>query len=155
MEVDAYDALDPVYLMMLDPSGKVCACLRMLPTTAPYMLGNTFAGLLQGMEFPVSEKIVELSRFAVAASVQRGYGFSGLASLVVRAAIDYGFRQGIEKYVTVTTPALERMLTGFGLKMQRLGRPLRIDVDDALALVIDIPASYRILNPGKRDDGTA
>ncbi|MBU3735973.1 MAG: GNAT family N-acetyltransferase, partial [Methylobacterium sp.] len=84
MEVDAYDALDPVYLMMLDSAGTVCACLRMLPTTAPYMLGNTFAGLLQGMEFPASERIVELSRFAVAASVQRGYGFSGLASLVVR-----------------------------------------------------------------------
>ena len=29
MEVDAYDALNPVYLMMRDEAGAVCACLRM------------------------------------------------------------------------------------------------------------------------------
>jgi acyl homoserine lactone synthase len=155
MEVDAYDALDPVYLMMLDRAGTVCACLRMLPTTAPYMLRNTFAGLLQDNAPPASEKIVELSRFAVAASVQRGYGFSVLTSRVILAAIDYGFRQGIEKYVTVTTPALERLLTRFGLQMRRLCGPAQIDVDDALALVIDIPSSYRTLKPGTRVDGTA
>lgn len=155
MEVDAYDALDPVYLVMLDRAGTICACLRMLPTTAPYMLRNTFTGLLQDMEFPASEKIVELSRFAVAASDQRGYGLSLLTGRVIRAAIDYGYRQGIEQYVTVTTPALERLLTGSGLQMRRLCGPARIDVEDALALVIDIPSSYRTLNPGRRVDDTA
>ena len=145
MEVDAYDALDPVYLMMRDEVGAVCACLRMLPTTGPYMLQNTFSELMQDCKAPVAENMLELSRFAVASRFAKGFGFSEMTCRVIRAAIDYGSRHGLENYVTVTTPALERLLLRFGLTMQRLGRPARMGVEEALALVIDIPASYQNL----------
>ncbi len=41
MEIDAYDALKPTYIIAVDDSGSVIGCARLLPTTGPMMLGHT------------------------------------------------------------------------------------------------------------------
>ena len=46
MEVDEFDACRPVYLLQRDDDGRVQGCVRLLPTTGPTMLRDTFPALL-------------------------------------------------------------------------------------------------------------
>src|SRR5437660_11588850 len=66
LELDVYDALNPTYLVMVAPDGRdVLGCVRLLPTTGPTMLADTFPQLLGGREPPRSDRILESSRFCV------------------------------------------------------------------------------------------
>ena len=44
LEMDRYDTLDATYLVVAD-RGAVLGCVRLLPTTGPNMLANTFPEL--------------------------------------------------------------------------------------------------------------
>lgn len=52
-EVDAFDDLNPYYLLISTPSaGEVIGCWRILETVGPYMLKDTFPDLLHGAPAP-------------------------------------------------------------------------------------------------------
>jgi acyl homoserine lactone synthase len=138
MEIDGYDALDPYYLMIRELKKGLRGCMRVLPTMGPYMLKDTFPELLHGHPAPESPKILELSRFAVEAEEQQGFGFSELTMDVTREIVKFGDKMGIERYVTVTTPSIERMMRRAGLAVTRFGPPIRIGVENAVALDFDI-----------------
>lgn len=138
MEIDGYDALDPYYLMIREPGKVLRGCMRVLPTVGPYMLKDTFPELLHGHPAPENPKILELSRFAVEAEEQQAFGFSELTMNVTREIVRFGDRMGIERYVTVTTPSIERMMRRAGLAVTRYGPPIRIGVENAVALDFDI-----------------
>jgi len=138
MEIDGYDALNPYYLMIRELKKGLRGCMRVLPTVGPYMLKDTFPELLHGHPAPESPKILELSRFAVEAEEQQGFGFSELTMDVTREIVKFGDKMGIERYVTVTTPSIERMMRRAGLAVTRFGPPIRIGVENAVALDFDI-----------------
>src|SRR5258707_12945481 len=46
MEVDEFDALRPAYLLQRATNGRVQGCVRLLPSTGPTMLVDTFPILL-------------------------------------------------------------------------------------------------------------
>ena len=48
MEVDEFDACLPVYLLQRNEDGHIQGCVRLLPTTGPTMLRDTFPALLDG-----------------------------------------------------------------------------------------------------------
>lgn len=61
MEIDGYDALEPLYMMIREPGpGLLRGCWRILPTEGPYMLKDSFAELLHGQEAPANARIWEL-----------------------------------------------------------------------------------------------
>src|SRR5712671_45456 len=62
LELDVYDTLNPTYLVGMSDN-VVIGCVRLLPTTGPTMLGDTFPELLGGKTLPCSDKIIESSRF--------------------------------------------------------------------------------------------
>ena len=67
MERDHFDDLpDVTYIMGKGEGGTVDACWRLLPSTGPYMLKDTFPELLHGQPAPQAADVWELSRFAVA-----------------------------------------------------------------------------------------
>ncbi|MDH5180925.1 MAG: GNAT family N-acetyltransferase, partial [Gammaproteobacteria bacterium] len=68
MEYDEFDALNPYHMIASNDKKEIEACWRILPTTGPYMLKDTFPELLRGEEAPQRDDIWELSRFAVAPS---------------------------------------------------------------------------------------
>lgn len=138
MEIDGYDALDPYYLMAREHERGLRGCMRVLPTVGPYMLKDTFPVLLYGHSVPENPKIWELSRFAVEAVEQQRFGFSELTMEVTREIVKFGDMMGIERYVTVTTPSIERMMRHAGLVVTRYGPPIRIGVENAVALDFDI-----------------
>lgn len=138
MEIDGYDAMGPYYLMAREHGGGLRGCMRVLPTEGPYMLKDTFPELLYGNSAPEHPKIWELSRFAVEAEDQQWFGFSELTMDVTREIVRFGDMMGIERYVTVTTPSIERMMRHAGLSVTRYGPPIRIGVENAVALDFDI-----------------
>ena len=138
MEIDGYDALDPYYMMIREPSRGLLGCWRALPTNGPYMLKDTFPELLYGHPAPEDPKIWELSRFAIEADGPQGFGFSGISLEALREIVKFGDKMEIEHYVTVTTASIERMARRIGIAATRFGPPVRIGVEIAVALKIDI-----------------
>lgn len=138
MEIDGYDALDPYYMMIHEPGKGLRGCWRALPTEGPYMLKDTFPELLYGQPAPEDPKIWELSRFAIEADGPQGFGFSGISLDALREIVSFGDKMEIEHYVTVTTASIERMMRRAGFAVTRFGPPMRIGVENAVALNFDI-----------------
>lgn len=63
-ELDQFDKVDTAYVVAQDRESNIIGCARLLPTTQPYLLGEIFPQLLNGMPIPCSPEIWELSRFS-------------------------------------------------------------------------------------------
>jgi len=143
-ERDGFDDLDPVHIAVRD-RGRVIGCWRLLPTTGPYMLRDTFPQLLRGEPPPAASDVWELSRFAVEAPDGAQANCSAATFEMIRACHAFAVRNGIREFVTVTSVAVERMMRSAGIvlerfgdrRAERVGRVLtvacRVPVDDALA----------------------
>lgn len=145
MEIDGYDALEPLYMMMREPGAALRGCWRLLPTEGPYMLKDSFAQLLRGQPAPRGARLWELSRFAIESRGGAGFGFSEVTMESVAAIIAYAHERGIERYVTVTTTAIERMLRRAGVVTERLAPPLKIGVEMAVALFVEVGPTWDAL----------
>jgi acyl homoserine lactone synthase len=138
MEIDGYDALSPYYMLIHGESNELRGCWRILPTQGPYMLKDTFPELLHGQPAPEDPHVWELSRFAIISNPQERFEFSGLALNAMREIVSFAGHMGITSYVTVTTTGVERLLKRTGIEMRRFGAPLRIGVENAVALTIEM-----------------
>ncbi|GLR08428.1 acyl-homoserine-lactone synthase [Mixta theicola] len=143
MEIDGYDALDPYYMVIRNKTDDVCGCWRLLPTEGPYMLKDTFPELLHGERAPVSERVWELSRFAIETESDCNFGFAQRAMEAMRKIVTFADEKGIDKYVTVTTVAIERLLRHAGIDITRFGKPLNIGKERAIALEIHLEEKTR------------
>ena len=147
MERDYFDDLDPTYMVACEGQGEVAGCWRLLPTTGPYMLKDTFPQLLRGEAAPCDPAVWELSRFAVQPrdeSSKAQASLNGVTFSMLRAAYEFAVSHHIRSYVTVTSVALERLMARAGIpikrfadkKAQRVGKVLTvacwIDIDDQL-----------------------
>jgi len=146
-EIDEFDQDDLAqYIVAKSPGSGVDACWRLLPTLGPNMLRDVFPELLHGLPAPAAADVWELSRFAInsnratgadnAGNHQIGFGELSL-SLMVEAA-RFAQANGIARYVTVTTAAIERMMKGLGLHIHRLGAPLKIGSVLTVACFIEV-----------------
>jgi acyl homoserine lactone synthase len=138
MEIDGYDALEPMYMLMKEPGGGLRGCWRLLPTEGPYMLKDSFAQLLDGRAAPSGPDIWELSRFALETEGASRFGFAEVTMEAIEAVIRYAHEQGMTRYVTVTTTAIERLLRRAGVVVTRLGDPMEIGIETAVALFVEI-----------------
>lgn len=149
MEIDGYDACDPMYMMISEAGGPLRGCWRLLPTEGPYMLKDSFSQLLHGQEAPSDPRIWELSRFAIQTDNSGPFGFSEITMESISEVIAYGYDAGIDQYVTVTTTAIERMLRRAGVVTRRFGDPLKIGIETAVALYVDVAATHAAMG-GRR-----
>ena len=150
LEIDGYDALEPWYMMMRDGgadarAGALRGCWRLLPTEGPYMLKDSFAALLHGQAAPSDPRIWELSRFAIETECTCCFGFSAVTMESIAEIIRHGGRSGIDQYLTVTTVAMERLLRRAGVVTRRFGPAMRIGVETAVALYVDVRATAAAL----------
>lgn len=132
-ERDRYDDLHPVHVMVRD-AGHVLGCARLLPTTGPYMLKDTFPQLLVGVPAPVSASIWEISRFAVVKQARIGLHFTMLPAALIRQIARFALLNHIHEYVFVTTVAFERLAVRLGVHLERLGPPLQMGIEKSVAL---------------------
>jgi len=139
MEHDEFDELDPVYLLAKKDL-EVRGCWRLLPTTGPYMLKDVFPQLLHGEAAPQRHDVWELSRFAVAtdAAEEAGFGLSKLPIEMLRLAVRFAKENGIRRYVSVTSVAVERLFKKLGVSATRLGAPIKIGRVLTVACTLEI-----------------
>ena len=113
-ERDAFDALDPAYVIGLDDEGHVVACVRALQTTGPHMLSDVFHAILDGEPPLRSPRIWESTRFCVDTDRLRRKDVSGTVSEatceLMIGSLEYARRSGISDIVTVIDPVMDRVL---------------------------------------------
>ncbi len=148
MERDFYDELDPTYILARNHINEIEACWRLLPTTGPYMLKDTFPQLLCSDEAPQDPVIWELSRFAVLPSDSSEHTQVTLSMLtfdMIRSVYDFAQQHGIQRYITVTSVALERLLKRTGLPIYRFGNYKAQHVGKVLTVAcwVDINEQFR------------
>ncbi|WP_271529177.1 acyl-homoserine-lactone synthase [Bradyrhizobium sp. CCBAU 25338] len=146
MEIDIYDALGPTYLLAISDDKEVMGCVRLLPTTGPNMLADTFANLLGGRAAPRDDGILESSRFCVDTERAAAPGQHGLnrATFVLFAAMIETMRErGARAIVTVTDARMERILRRAGWPLERLCAPQPLGQTIALAgFLHDFPSLF-------------
>lgn len=146
-EIDEFDQVEDVqYILAKAGDGGVDACWRLLPTLGPNMLRDVFPELLHGQPAPASPEVWELSRFAIATdrlpdtenAGNPQIGFGNLSVGLMQESVRFARENGIARYVTVTTAAIERMLKRQGVNIHRLGPPIRIGSVLTVACFIEI-----------------
>ena len=112
------------------------------------MLKDTFPELLRGVPAPEQDDVWELSRFAVAPNIKTGSAqaiLNELTLLMFQRSYGFAVSKGIRSYVTVTSVAVERMLSNAGFPMRRFGdgTAQKIGKVTTVACWMDINEQYR------------
>ncbi|MER9108045.1 GNAT family N-acetyltransferase [Mesorhizobium sp. M0848] len=133
-EIDPFDALRPHYLLLRAPTGRIDGCVRLLPTTGPTMLRDSFSALLGDRSAPEDPRVWESSRFALdlpAAAPKQAASLlaptsclPGWSNLVCHASAQHRH---------LTDLRVERILRRAGWPLERLSDPQTIGNTRAVA----------------------
>ncbi|MET4121159.1 N-acyl-L-homoserine lactone synthetase [Bradyrhizobium sp. JR1.5] len=153
MEVDEFDVLRPVHLLHRSADGRVQGCVRLLPSTGPTMLRDTFPILLDEQPAPRSDYIWESSRFALDVPPDASKASGGLAAATYElfaGMVEFGLSIRLTEIVTVTDARMERILRRAGWPLRPIGkaRPLGKTLAMAGYLEVSTDALERIRKAG-------
>ncbi|RTM05692.1 MAG: GNAT family N-acetyltransferase [Hyphomicrobiales bacterium] len=139
-ELDSYDALSPHYLLLRTPAGRIEGCVRLLPTTGPTMLRDSFSVLLGDRPAPEDPRIWESSRFAldVPSSAPKESGLALGTYELFAGMIEFGLSHDLGSIVTVTDLRIERILRRAGWPLERLSEPQTIGTTRAVAGYLEV-----------------
>lgn len=139
-ESDQYDVERADYLYIKNAQQNIVGCWRILPTTESYMLKDTFEVLLGCEDAPQNSAIYELSRFAVDKDhSQQSGGISNVTLTMFQALYHYAQTHSIDSYVTVTSLAIEKLISRMGIPNQRIGDKQVHMLGDTKSVVLSIP----------------
>ncbi|WP_323141180.1 acyl-homoserine-lactone synthase [Massilia phyllosphaerae] len=148
-ELDQFDRPDTVYVVSQDDQDQVNGCARLLPTSRPYLLGDIFPQLLNGMPLPCSDEVWELSRFAAVdfnsptATSALSQFSSEIAVTLLRESIACAAAHGAKRLITVSPVGIERLLRRAGFHCHRAGPPMIIDGHPIFACWIEVEPQQR------------
>lgn len=113
-EIDAFDELDPAYVIALDEDYNVIGCARLLQTTGPHMLSDVFYDILDGEPPLRSATIWESTRFCVDRDkLDKGSARNSVSYTtceLMAGILEYGRDSGITDIITVIDPVMDRVL---------------------------------------------
>ncbi len=129
-EIDRFDALNPLYICLLDQEGRLLASLRLLPTIGPHMLSDVFPEVMGETGIVRNPLVWESSRFCVDTNAIRDFGDDGI-NIVTRAILGGLFATarsaGLEQVISVYDIFVERILRRSGCQFERLGPVVKYD----------------------------
>ncbi len=140
-ELDLYDTLGPTYLILVAEAGEPVGSVRLLPTTGPTMLADTFPALLGGTQAPCEERVLESSRFCVDTRLVADQAVNNLnrATFILFAAMMEAARGACaDSIVTVTDTRMERILRRADWPLRRIAAPQQVGSTMAVAGFLDI-----------------
>lgn len=149
LEVDRFDAEDPLYLFSLDAtSGALKGAVRLLPTTGPNMLRDVFAVLVPGgsVESPL---IWESSRFAINPELPCGgirdanHTISMTTIELLCGIVEAAQLAGIEHVVSVFDARMARIFRAADCPYEIIGTPARIGRTMTYAGLFEISHTMR------------
>ncbi len=141
MEFDVYDAMSPTYVLSIDNKGSVRGCLRLLPTTGPYMLKEVFPVLLGGKDAPKDPHILESSRFAVDHEFKgqdRAAGVARTTYELFLGLLELGLERDLSHIVTVVDQRMEIIVRRGRMPWERLGEAHSIGSVMTVAGLVEI-----------------
>lgn len=143
IEQDQFDRQDTVYVVARNDKGEINGCARLLPTTKPYLLGEVFPELLNGLAPPSAPEVWELSRFAAvdvsaAPTSARGQLSSPIAVDLLKHALKTAASHGAKRLITVSPIGIERLLRHAGFRAHRAGPPMVIGGHPIFACWIEV-----------------
>jgi N-acyl-L-homoserine lactone synthetase len=140
-EIDGYDALNPLYVVVMDDDERVIGGLRLLPTTGFNMLNDTFRELLPDGEPFSSPFIWESSRFTVrmTGDVRTDAPVIGRATAELGLALNEIAKvAALSHVVTVYDRTMHRLLTRVDWAGEPLGPPKNIGGVETYAVLYEI-----------------
>lgn len=148
LELDQFDREDTVYVVARDEKGEISGCARLLPTTRPYLLGDIFPELLNGLPVPESAEVWELSRFAAVDLQNSRPGAAGqfsspVAVGLLKEALACAAARGAKRLITVSPVGVERLLRRAGFNAHRAGPPKIVDGYPLFACWIEIESDVK------------
>ena len=143
LELDQFDRPDTVYVAAQDDEGNVTGCARLLPTDHPYLLGEVFPQLMNGLMPPCTPDVWELSRFAAMdfnnrTSSALGQFSSTVAVRLLQESIACAASHGAKRLITVSPVGIERLLRKAGFHAHRAGPPMVIGGHPIFACWIEL-----------------
>ncbi|MEO0703503.1 MAG: acyl-homoserine-lactone synthase [Pseudomonadota bacterium] len=114
-ERDAYDALNPLYVIWQGPEGQHLGSMRFLPTTGRTMLGEHFLSLTNGVDF-ASPHIWETTRFCVAPDAP-----PHVSAALMLGGLEVGLWHGLSHAVGVFDARMVRIYRALGWPPAILG----------------------------------
>ncbi|WP_409187890.1 acyl-homoserine-lactone synthase [Bradyrhizobium sp. RDM4] len=141
MEIDEFDAFHPAYLIQRASDNRVQGCVRLLPSTGPTMLRDTFPLLLDGSPAPANPAIWESSRFALDLQHDTPKVTHGLATATYElfaGMIEFGLSRQLTEIVTVTDARMERILRREKWPLRRIGAPRALGNTLAVAGYLEV-----------------
>ena len=145
LEYDQFDGLQTHYVVAQSEDAEVIGIARLLPTNGPYLLGEVFPQLMNGLPVPASADVWELSRFAaVDFNAQFTSALAQFSSPVavglLKASLEHAATLGAKKLITVSPLGVERLLRKAGFAAHRAGPPMLIDGSPIFACWIEVEA---------------
>lgn len=116
-EIDQYDLMNPLYLILKDEAGHHLGSCRALPTTGPTMIADHFSYLTDGVQIE-SPLIWEVTRVFVA---NRGKRAIRDAAALLWGGCQVGLRSGVEFFVSVTPKHMTRVFSACGWPAEIIG----------------------------------
>jgi len=129
-EYDAFDDLDPLYVLVSNGEGRLASSLRLLPTTGPYMMSDVFPEVQGPTGLLRSPFIWESSRFCADRDVVSDFGHDGINTItrmMLLGGMQELHRNGVTQVVSVYDILVERILKRSGLIFERLGPVVKYD----------------------------
>ena len=136
LEIDAFDKLEPTYVLCIDRSDAVIGCARLLPAIGGTMLERVFPQLLEMDQLATHHRMIESSRFCVdtnAAAEREQAGLHSATLAMFAGIIEWSILNGYREIVTATDVRLERILRRAGWPLTRLGSPAQINETKSVA----------------------
>ncbi len=140
-EIDQFDTPDAEYLILLGDKGEHRASARLLPTTAPHLLGDLYPWLCDEA-VPRGPAIREISRFCIDPGQTRSERLRARDELVTALA-DYALRHDISDYTGVAEWDWFQTIMHFGWSCRSLGNAADDGARKLVALRIRIDADTK------------
>jgi acyl homoserine lactone synthase len=163
LESDPFDNPQAMYVIDEDSPSCVKGCMRLLPTTGPYMLAQVFPELLGQASAPCRPDVWEISRFAFDKSAYLAHchwGFSFRVLDILAEAVSFALAQGVRRYVFATSVAVQRLMAAQGLNACCMGPVRRVGQVESVAMALEVdPITLQALGqpcgaaPALRDAG--
>ena len=145
MERDEYDRflLNPIYLLSKNGACELTGSVRLLPTTASYMLKDTFGHLWSGQQVVNDPCIWEASRFATSVRLPQRRR-PQVAALLLQGMCEFGLAYGLDEYLVVVTPSMNTLVTKLGAITKIIGSSA--DQSGQLILAVRCEVSRNVLD---------
>ena len=140
-EIDAFDTDAAVYLVRADPrTGRHRASVRLLPSTAPHLLGDCFEGLCTD-GVPRGDDIWEITRLCMTPGLPRDEAVYSRRT-VCAGVMEFGLLHGIRRYSCVLSLSWLPTFLSPGWEVLPLGPPQEVEGDMLGAFVITVSAQF-------------